>query len=137
MLRNSDPDNQSFNNNDPVVDKLSSPFMEYQIFSLMRIDIISLINIKASLSKAFHIQPSEIDNMPMWEFELYIKQLNELVKEENEGQKKEMDKYRINEYMKMASPSNMNKTMANASNPGTLMNNMKMPSMGSIGKGML
>jgi hypothetical protein len=137
MLRNSDPDNQSFNSNDPVVDKISSSFIEYQIFSLMRIDIISLINIKASLSKAFHIQPSEIDNMPMWEFELYIKQLNELVKEENDGQKKEMDKYRINDYMKMASPSNMNKTMANASNPSKLMGNMKMPSMGSIGKGIL
>ena len=45
------------------------------------------------LSKNFHIQPTEIDKMPMWEYEMYIMQLNEIVKEENEGQKREADKY--------------------------------------------
>lgn len=72
---------------------------------------MGLIKIKASLSKTFHIQPSEIDNMPMWEFELYIKQLNELVEEENNKQQKEMDKHNVKGYMDMAKPQNMQKMM--------------------------
>ena len=75
----------------------------------MRIDIMGLIKLKASLSKAFHIQPSEIDAMPMWEFELYIKQLNELVEEENNKQQKEMDKYNVKGYMNMTKPENIQK----------------------------
>lgn len=72
---------------------------------------MGLIKIKASLSKTFHIQPSEIDKMPMWEFELYIKQLNELVEEENNKQQKEMDKHNVKGYMDMAKPQNMQKMM--------------------------
>lgn len=75
----------------------------------MKIDIMATIRIKASLAKAFHIQPSEIDRMPMWEFELYIKQLNDLVEEENDKQKKEMDQYHVKEYMNMARPGNVQK----------------------------
>ena len=61
------------------------------------------------LSKNFHIQPTEIDKMPMWEYEMYIMQLNEIVKEENEGQKREADKYHVDEYMRIASPKNIQK----------------------------
>ena len=56
--------------------------------------------------------------MPMWEYEMFMKTLNEVVDEENKNQKKEMDKYDINSYKKMTNPSNMNKMM-----------NPKMPSM--------
>ena len=70
---------------------------------------MNLIKLKASLSKAFHIQPSEIDAMPMWEFELYIKTLNELVEEENDKQQKEMDKYHVKDYMNMSNPKNIQK----------------------------
>ena len=129
MLKNSDPDNIHEKNKKL---KLDTSYIEYHIFALMKIDIISLINIKAALSKSFHIQPSEIDNMPMWEFELYIKQLNELVKEENENQKKEMDKHHIGDYMKMANPKNMQRNMDNASDPSKMMSSVKMPSMGSM-----
>ena len=38
--------------------------------------------------------------MLMWEYELFIQYLNEAVKEENEEQKKEMNKYNINDYSK-------------------------------------
>lgn len=75
----------------------------------MKTDILNMIKVKASLSKSFHIQPSEIDMMPMWEFELYIKALNELVEEENDKQKKEMGKYKVNEYMNMTRPGNLQK----------------------------
>jgi len=36
-----------------------------------------------------HIQPSELDNMPFYEFEQWIKNLNEHNKEENDKQEKE------------------------------------------------
>lgn len=41
--------------------------------------------------------------MLMWEYELFIQYLNEAVKEENEEQKKEMNKYNINDYSKKMS----------------------------------
>lgn len=72
-------------------------------------DILSLIKVKASLAKNFHIQPSEVDNMPMWEYELFIQALNNEINEENEKQQKEMDKYDVKSYMKMASPKNISK----------------------------
>lgn len=84
-------------------------YLEYAGFQLVKIDLTELIKMKALLSKNFHIQPSEIDKMPMWEYEIFIDQLNQIVKEENDKQKKEMDKYHVDEYMKMASPKNISK----------------------------
>lgn len=78
--------------------KLDTSYIEFCIFSIIKIDLLHLVKIKSSLAKNFHIQPSEIDNMPMWEYELFIKYINESVKEENEEQQKEMDKYNINDY---------------------------------------
>ena len=69
---------------------------------------MSLVKIKASLAKNFHIQPTEIDKMPMWEYELFIKALNDEINEENEKQQKEMDKYDVDGYMKAASPKKIN-----------------------------
>jgi hypothetical protein len=95
----------------------------------MKMDIMSLINIKASLSKAFHIQPSEIDNMPMWEFEFYIKKINELVEEENDKQQQEMDKHNIKDYQKYANPKNLSK-MAQPQMPN--FNNVKAPNFNNL-----
>ena len=103
-LKSSDPDNE-------YPKKLNESYFELAIFSLFKIDLMDLIKMKASLSKMFHIQPTEIDKMPMWEYELYLLQLNELIKEENEHQKKEMDKNHVHEYMEMARPNNMKKMM--------------------------
>ncbi len=68
-----------------------------------------MIQIKASLAKNFHIQPSEIDRMPMWEYELFIQEMNKQVKEENEKQQGEMDKYHVKDYMKNANSKNIGK----------------------------
>lgn len=73
-----------------------------------------MVKIKASLAKNFHIQPSEVDSMSMWEFELFINHLNDMVKEENDSQKAEMDKYKVNDYMKRPDPQ---KTMGNFKSP--------------------
>lgn len=98
--------------------------MESAIFALFKIDIINYIKNKAALSKNFHIQPSEIDAMPTWEYEYFMMALNDLVSEENDAQKKEMDKYNINDYKKLADP-NTHKNMAK----GTKLPDMKMPDM--------
>lgn len=81
---------------------------------------------KAALAKQFHIQPSEIDNMCFWEYELFVKNINDFVKEENDQQKAEMDKYHVNEYMNMAKPGNVNKMISNPT-----ANIPKMPNMNS------
>lgn len=100
------------------LDKLDDSFLEYACFKLIKIDLIDLIKIKASLAKNFHIQPSEVDKMPMWEYELFLIKLNDLIKSDNEQQKSEMDKYDVDSYKKMADPKSMQKmTQPNISLP--------------------
>ena len=115
---------------------LDSSFIEYGMMKLFMIDIMQLIKVKAIVGKQFHIQPSEIDQMPYWEYEFYLKALNEMVEEENEKQQSEMDKYHVNDYMKMASPSGINKMMANAQPkmPNISIGGMNTGSMGRLGK---
>lgn len=84
---------------------LDNTYIETAIFGLYKINLINLINNKASLAKNFHIQPSELDKMPMWEYELFMRALNEQIKSENEEQQKEMSKYDIDKYKKMSDPS--------------------------------
>lgn len=103
--------------------KIDNTCIEYAIFSLFRINLVENIKIKAALAKQFHIQPSELDKMYFWEYELFIMQINDLVKSENDQQKAEMDKYHVGEYMNMANPQNMQKMM----NRGV--NMPKMPDM--------
>lgn len=106
---------------------LDNSFIETAIFGLFKIDIINYIKVKAILSKEFHIQPSEIDLMPAWEYELFMKELNQAVKEENERNKSEMDKAgydKYDRYQKMSDPKYAQK-MAQSQMP-------KMPNMGSF-----
>lgn len=95
---------------------------------MFRINLVEHIKMKAALAKQFHIQPSEIDKMPYWEYEIFIKQINDLVKDENDKQKSEMDKYHVSEYMNMARPGNINKMMSNAQPkmPNMNMSNVKL-----------
>jgi len=99
--------------------------IEYAIIRLFIIDISRLIELKATLSKNFHIQPSEIDRMPYWEYEYYLDALNKQVQEENEKQQAEMDKYGVKEHLDAARPGNI-KNMMTAAQP-------RMPSMPNFG----
>ena len=87
---------------------------------------MNYIKTKAILVKEFHMQPSEIDNMPAWEYELFLKELNNIVKEENAKNQQEMDKAGYKDAQKMANPKyaqNMaNKQMSS-------INDFKMPTM--------
>lgn len=58
--------------------------------------------------RQFRLAPSEIDRMPFWEYEFFMKEINEIAKTENETQEKEMSKYDIQGTMKAArNPSKM------------------------------
>lgn len=107
IIRNSDQDK--------II--LDDSYIEKGIYSLWKLDLWEFVKVKASLAKNFHISPLEFDKMPVWEFELFMKHLNNLIKEENDNQKNEMDKSGI---------SNMQKNM---NNPSKMAGNMKMPSM--------
>lgn len=106
--------------------ELDNTYIESAIFGLFRIDLINYIKVKSILAKEFHIQPSEIDRMPAWEYELFMKEINQAVKEENERNQKEMDKAGIDKAQKMNDPKHINK-MQKQYTPK--MDNFKMPAM--------
>ena len=101
-------------------------YIEYAIFSLFRIDILNFIKIKSVLAKEFHIQPSELEMMPAWEYELFIKEINKSVKEENERNQKEMDKAGYDKIQKMSDPKYFERTQKQSMSK---MSDFKMPSM--------
>lgn len=80
---------------------LDNSYIESAIFNMFKIDIVNLIKIKVSLAKEFHIQPSEIDKMVFWEYELFMKELNASVKEDNKRQEKEMENSGYGDIKKM------------------------------------
>lgn len=41
----------------------------------------------AVLAKEFHLPPGSLDGLPFWEYELWLDELNQVVKEANEDQK--------------------------------------------------
>lgn len=41
----------------------------------------------AVLAKEFHLPPGSLDSLPFWEYELWLEELNQVVKEANEDQK--------------------------------------------------
>ena len=103
---------------------LDNSYIESAIFGLFRIDLLNYIKVKSILAKEFHIQPSEIDKMPAWEYELFMREINQAVKEENERNKAEMDKAGYDKAQKMSDPKYAQR-MANNQIP-------KMPNMGSM-----
>ena len=96
------------------------------MFSMFKLDLINYVKVKTTLAKEFHIQPSEIDKMPAWEYEMFMQELNRMVKEENEKHKKEMDASGIENAKKMSDPRYISKQQKQMM--------PKMPSMGSIPK---
>lgn len=108
--------------------KLDGGYLERAIITLFKIDLINYIKNKAALAKNFHIQPSELDKMPTWEYEYFMMALNDMVNEENDEQKKEMAKYNIEDYKKMANPKNY-QNAAQPKMPSVSMPNIQTPKM--------
>lgn len=105
---------------------IDNSYLEFAVFSLFRIDILNFIKAKASFAKEFHIPPSELDNMPVWEYELFLKEINDMVKEENERNHKEMDNSGYKDAKKMSDPKYASRMSSK------YMGNMKMPSMPNL-----
>ena len=83
---------------------------------MFKTNIASLVRNKLHICKDWNIQPSEIDRMPYYEYELICEEINITNKEQEKRQKEEEKQY-----------AGMQKSM----NPNSIMNSMKnnMPGM--------
>jgi hypothetical protein len=71
--------------------------------------------------------------MPAWEYELFVKEINTMVKEDNERQQEEMDKAGYKDMKKYSDPKYASKMSGKYMPKGHSMPSMpKMPSMGSF-----
>lgn len=52
-----------------------------------------MVRNKVNLAKNFNIQPSEIDKMDVWEYELFVEEVNNYIKEESKEREKQEQKY--------------------------------------------
>ena len=90
--------NLNINNSAPESDKekfrLNTSYFEGALIKLFIIDLRNLIKTKMSLAKHYNVQPSEIDRMSYWEFEDFLSDVNEDIKEENKRNEDENGKYK-------------------------------------------
>ena len=98
--------------------------MESSLYSQFQINIENLVQNKVSLVRNFHIQPSEIDRMPYWEYEYFIKYANQMIEEENKRQEEENEGYDMDSI----------KRNANSMMKGTTSKMPKMPSIPGMPK---
>lgn len=75
------------------------------------INIENLIITKVRIAKHYHIQPSEVDRLPYWEYELLVKTIAEEIKEENKQVEGEQKKYGDMNPSKLT--GNISKSMGN------------------------
>lgn len=88
------------------------------IYSTYRIDIEQLCKNLLYICKDYHIQPSEINKMPYYQYEIYLEEIKSIQKEqekENENHQKQYDS------MKGMNPNSM------MNNISRNMGNMSMP----------
>ena len=68
--------------------------MELSHYFQWKLDIKNLVQSKAWLLKNYHLQPSEVNNMDLWEWQLLIDEINDLNKHEQKEQKEQESKYK-------------------------------------------
>ena len=87
---------------------------------MFRINLENLIKNKIYIAREYHIQPSEIDKIPFYEYEIYLEQMNLIAKKQEEENRKQQEEY---------------EGMRSSMNPAKMMNGMKsgmsMPKMPS------
>lgn len=91
---------------------------------MFRINTASLVRNKLFICKEWHIQPSEIDRLNYYEYELICEEIN-IVQKEHEKQQKEQEKQYAGMQKNMSPAAMMNQFKNNM--PG-----MKMPAMPKI-----
>lgn len=79
-----------------------------------------MVQSKAVLCKNFNIQPSEIERMPYWEWEMYREECENIAEEEKKQQDEQQQGHSMTNYQAQA-----NRMMRGYNTP-------KMPNMGSM-----
>ena len=87
--------------------------MDQALYSLLRVNLRNLVKNKLWIAKDWHIQPSEIDRLPYYEYEWMIEYINEDYKEQEKRSKEEQKQY---DSMKKGMP-NMNNIMKGYQQP--------------------
>ena len=67
--------------------------MESAVYLQWQINLKSLVQSKLIIAREYHIQPSEIDALPYFEFEAYKDEITETAKKEKEEQEKREKEY--------------------------------------------
>ena len=97
------------------------------VYGLYRINLENLVKTKIHISKEYHIQPSEIDKLPFYEYEIYLEQINLIAKQQEEENRRQQE-----EYDSMRSSMNPSKMMNNSMGAAPKMPNINMPKMPTV-----
>lgn len=81
--------------------------MESALYSMWSINVRNLVQNKFIICREYHIQPSEIDRMLMFEYEYLLEDIRTYNKQQEEQQKKDERKYNFKQ-------PNMNQMMSGA-----------------------
>lgn len=86
------------------------------IYATYRIDIEQMIKNRLYICKDYHLQPSEIDKMPYYEYEIILEEIKAIQKDQEKENKRQEEEH-----------ARMQKTF----NPNSMMNSMNrsMPNM--------
>ena len=91
---------------------------------MYRIDVRNLVKSKLFICRDYHIQPSEIEKMPYYEFEYMLEDITQITKEQQKQQEEQEKQYA--EQQHMYNPKTMMNSMQNS------MPKMSMPAMPKI-----
>lgn len=75
------------------------PENQQSMLSLFQVDIENLVNVQFGLMYHLRVSPSEVNNWPYWEYEIYVERLAEVLKKKQQAedkQGKEMNQQQFN-----------------------------------------
>ncbi len=94
------------------------------------INLENLIKNKIYIAKEYHIQPSEIDRLPFYEYEIYLEQLNIIAKKQEEENKRQQEEY--DGMRSSMNPARMMNTMQNSNNSPMKAPKVSAPTMPTV-----
>jgi len=95
--------------------------MDQALYSILRVNLRNSAKNKLYICKEWHIQPSEIDKLPYYEYEWMLEDINEDHKEQEKRSKEEQQQY-----------DNMKKGMPNMNNMNNIMKGYQQPTLPKI-----
>ena len=67
--------------------------MEYATYFRFHVDVRNLVKNRLYITKETHVQPSEYESWPYYEYEYFIEDLTEYIENENKKNEEENKKY--------------------------------------------